>query len=177
VVDEALTQQALVDRVTKHYMQEGVHQMYSVVLGLEVLGNPVGFVRGLTAGTVGLFYHPVQGAVLGAEEFLEGMKLGGKQFVGGTVGGISGVLGKVTGVLGDTAAKLTLDEEFVSRRKRSRGSFGQSLEGAAMGLFEGVTGVISQPIKGEHSRLVLTPSKPSVCICTTCLCVLHDNIV
>ena len=38
------------------------------------------------------------------------------------------------------------------------------------GLFEGVTGVISQPIKGEHSRLVLTPSKPSVCICTTCLC-------
>ena len=34
--------------------------MYSVVLGLEVLGNPVGFVRGLKKGTVGLFYHPLQ---------------------------------------------------------------------------------------------------------------------
>ena len=34
--------------------------MYSVVLGLEVLGNPVGFVRGLKTGTVGLFYYPIQ---------------------------------------------------------------------------------------------------------------------
>ena len=78
---EALTQQALIDRITKHYMQEvrkkddishlvhigiyiyilqGVIQMYSVVLGLEVLGNPVGFVRGLKTGTVALFYHPIQ---------------------------------------------------------------------------------------------------------------------
>ena len=39
---------------------QGVIQMYSVVLGLEVLGNPVGFVRGLKKGTVGLFYHPLQ---------------------------------------------------------------------------------------------------------------------
>lgn len=59
------------------------------------------------------------------------MKLGGKQFVGGTVGGISGMLGKVTGVLGDTAAKLTLDEEFVSKRAHTKGTVGRSLEGAA----------------------------------------------
>ena len=73
--------------------------------------------------------------MLGPEEFLEGVKLGGRQFVGGTVGGISGVLGKVTGVLGDTAANLTLDEEFVSQRKRTRGTVGQSLEGAALVSF------------------------------------------
>ena len=35
-------------------------QLYRVVLGLEVLGNPVGFVKGLKDGTVGLFYHPIQ---------------------------------------------------------------------------------------------------------------------
>ena len=35
-------------------------QMYSVVLGLEVLGNPVGLFKGLKDGTVGLFYHPIQ---------------------------------------------------------------------------------------------------------------------
>ena len=34
--------------------------MYRVVLGLEVLGNPVGFVKGLKEGAVGLFYHPIQ---------------------------------------------------------------------------------------------------------------------
>ena len=76
-------------------------------------------------------HNYIQGAVLGPEEFLEGVKLGGLQFVGGTVGGISGVLGKVTGVLGDTAANLTMDEEFQAQRKRTKGTFGQSLEGAA----------------------------------------------
>ena len=34
--------------------------MYRLVLGLEVLGNPVGFLRGLTEGTIGLFYQPIQ---------------------------------------------------------------------------------------------------------------------
>lgn len=42
------------------FVLQGVIQMYSVVLGLEVLGNPVGFVRGLKKGTVGLFYYPIQ---------------------------------------------------------------------------------------------------------------------
>lgn len=69
--------------------------------------------------------------MLGPEEFLEGVVLGGRQFVGGTVGGISGVLGKVTGVLGDTAASLTMDSEYQSQRKKARGSVGQSIEGAA----------------------------------------------
>lgn len=51
--------------------------------------------------------------------------------MGGTIGGISGVLGKVTGVIGDTTAKLTMDEEFLARRRQGTGSVGQGLEGAA----------------------------------------------
>ena len=35
-------------------------QLYKVVFGLEVLGNPVGFLSGLTEGTIGLFYQPIQ---------------------------------------------------------------------------------------------------------------------
>ena len=73
----------------------------------------------------------IQGAVLGPEEFFEGVYLGGREFVGGTIGGISGVLGKVTGVIGDTTAKLTMDEEFLARRRQGTGSVGQGLEGAA----------------------------------------------
>ena len=33
---------------------------YSVVLGLDVLGNPAGFIRGLAGGTKGIFYHPLE---------------------------------------------------------------------------------------------------------------------
>ena len=39
---------------------QGLMQFYSVVLGLEVLGNPVGFLRGVAEGTKGIFYHPIE---------------------------------------------------------------------------------------------------------------------
>lgn len=41
------------------YLQ-GLMHFYSVVLGLDVLGNPVGFVRGLAGGAKGILYHPLE---------------------------------------------------------------------------------------------------------------------
>ena len=35
-------------------------QLYSVVLGLDVLGNPAGFIRGVAGGTRGIFYYPFE---------------------------------------------------------------------------------------------------------------------
>lgn len=34
--------------------------MYVLVLGLDVLGNPFGLIRGLTEGVEALFYEPFQ---------------------------------------------------------------------------------------------------------------------
>jgi len=39
--------------------------MYVLVLGLDVLGNPFGVVRGLAEGIEDLFYEPYQGAIQG----------------------------------------------------------------------------------------------------------------
>lgn len=68
--------------------------------------------------------------MLGPEEFFEGLALGGRQFVGGTVGGLSGVAGKVTGVFSDAAAKLSFDKEFQDERKKNTGTLGEGAEGA-----------------------------------------------
>ena len=35
----------------------GIH---SIVLGLDVLGNPVNVVRGVVGGTIDLFYEPIK---------------------------------------------------------------------------------------------------------------------
>ena len=60
--------------------------MYVLVLGLDVLGNPFGLIRGLSEGVEALFYEPFQGAVQGPEEFAEGLVIGVRSLVGHTVG-------------------------------------------------------------------------------------------
>ncbi|CAH8535606.1 unnamed protein product [Schistosoma rodhaini] len=46
--------------ITHHYVGQGVRQMYVLVLGLDVLGNPFGVLRGLAQGVEDLFYEPVK---------------------------------------------------------------------------------------------------------------------
>jgi len=60
--------------------------MYVLVLGLDVLGNPFGVIRGLATGIEDLFYEPYQGAIQGPEEFAEGLALGVRSLLGHAVG-------------------------------------------------------------------------------------------
>lgn len=35
-------------------------ELYTLVLGLDVLGNPVNVVKGVVGGTIDLFYEPIK---------------------------------------------------------------------------------------------------------------------
>ena len=65
---------------------QALKQMYVLVLGLDVLGNPFGVIRGLATGIEDLFYEPYQGAIQGPEEFAEGLAIGVKSMLGHAVG-------------------------------------------------------------------------------------------
>ena len=67
-------------------MLQAIKQMYVLVLGLDVLGNPFGIIRGLASGIEDLFYEPYQGAIQGPEEFAEGLALGVRSLLGHAVG-------------------------------------------------------------------------------------------
>jgi vacuolar protein sorting-associated protein 13A/C len=56
------------------------------VLGLDVLGNPFGIIRGLAEGVESLFYEPYAGLVQGPGEFAEGIGLGLSKLLGNTLG-------------------------------------------------------------------------------------------
>lgn len=43
-----------------HYSGQLLKQLYVLVLGLDVIGNPFGLVVGLTKGVEDLFYEPFQ---------------------------------------------------------------------------------------------------------------------
>ena len=69
------------------------------MLGLDIIGNPFGLVRDLSAGVEDLFYQPFQGAIQGPEEFAAGVALGVQSMFGHAVGGAAGAVGRITWVL------------------------------------------------------------------------------
>ena len=60
--------------------------MYKLVLGLDILGNPFGMIRGIATGVQVFFEEPYQGLIRGPEEFAEGLAGGFKSLFSNTVG-------------------------------------------------------------------------------------------
>ncbi|KAF4017408.1 hypothetical protein G4228_008862 [Cervus hanglu yarkandensis] len=146
--------------VVRHYSEQFLKQMYVLVLGLDVLGNPFGLIRGLSEGFEALFYEPFQGAVQGPEEFAEGLVIGVKSLFGHTVGGAAGVVSRITGSVGKGLAAITMDKEYQQKRREEMGrqpkDFGDSLarggKGLLLGVVGGVTGIITKPVEGAKKE-------------------------
>ncbi|CDS40179.1 Vacuolar protein sorting associated protein 13A [Echinococcus multilocularis] len=144
----------------RYYAGQAIKQTYVLILGLDVIGNPFGVIRGMAQGVEDLFYEPVKGAVVGTEEFAEGVALGVKSLFGHTVGGAAGAMSRITGTLGKGVAALTLDDEYKRRRReemiRTPDNFGAGMarggKGLVMGVVGGVTGIITQPILGARKE-------------------------
>ncbi|KAI2662683.1 Vacuolar protein sorting-associated protein 13C [Labeo rohita] len=132
--------------VIRHYTEQFLTQMYVLVLGLDVLGNPFGLIRGLSEG----------GAVQGPEEFAEGFVIGVKSLLGHTVGGAAGMVSRITGTVGKGLAAITMDKEYQQKRReemnRPTKDFGESLakggKGFLKGVVGGVTGIVTKPVEG-----------------------------
>ncbi|XP_027143245.1 vacuolar protein sorting-associated protein 13C isoform X3 [Larimichthys crocea] len=146
--------------VVRHYTEQFLKQMYVLVLGLDVLGNPFGLIRGLSEGVEAFFYEPFQGAVQGPEEFAEGFVIGVRSLLGHTVGGAAGMVSKITGSVGKGLAAITMDKEYQQKRReemnRPPKDFGESLakggKGLLKGVVGGVTGIVTKPVEGAKKE-------------------------
>ncbi|KAL0979681.1 hypothetical protein UPYG_G00188180 [Umbra pygmaea] len=157
------TRQQLQWEVIRHYSKQAIKQMYVLVLGLDVLGNPFGLIRGLSEGVEAFFYEPYQGAIQGPEEFVEGMALGVKALVGGAVGGIAGAASRITGAMAKGMAAITMDEEYQQKRREAMNKQPSGLregltrggKGLVSGFVSGITGIVTKPIKGAQKEGVV----------------------
>ncbi|XP_056600170.1 intermembrane lipid transfer protein VPS13C isoform X4 [Triplophysa dalaica] len=146
--------------VIRHYTEQFLTQMYVLVLGLDVLGNPFGLIRGLSEGVEAFFYEPFQGAVQGPEEFAEGFVIGVRSLLGHTVGGAAGMVSRITGSVGKGLAAITMDKEYQQKRReemnRPTKDFGESLAKGGIGFFKGVvggvTGIVTKPVEGAKKE-------------------------
>jgi vacuolar protein sorting-associated protein 13A/C len=48
----------LKNEIIAHYQNQFLKQIHVLELGLDVLGNPLGIIRGLAEGVESLFYEP-----------------------------------------------------------------------------------------------------------------------
>ncbi|XP_049694728.2 intermembrane lipid transfer protein Vps13 isoform X2 [Helicoverpa armigera] len=157
---EFLSQKELIGQVQNHYTGQALKQLYVLVLGLDVIGNPYGLVVGLKKGVEDLFYEPFQGAIQGPGEFAEGLFLGVRSLVGHTVGGAAGAVSRITGAMGHGLAALSLDKDYQRRRRDNinkppanlQEGLARSGKGLVMGVVDGVTGVFTKPIEGAREQ-------------------------
>ncbi|XP_077200846.1 intermembrane lipid transfer protein VPS13A isoform X1 [Paroedura picta] len=154
------TTQGLQWTVVMHYSKQAIKQMYVLILGLDVLGNPFGFIRDLSEGVEAFFYEPYQGAIQGPEEFVEGMALGLKALVGGAVGGLAGAASRITGAMAKGVAAITMDEDYQQKRREVMNRQPAGLKegitrggkGLMSGFVSGITGIVTKPIRGAQKE-------------------------
>lgn len=64
IKDMRLTTAELTTRVTHHYSQEVLRQLYRVIGSADFIGNPVGLFTNVSSGVADIFYEPFNGAVM-----------------------------------------------------------------------------------------------------------------
>ncbi|CAM4802673.1 unnamed protein product [Rotaria magnacalcarata] len=149
--NDKFTTRKITKEVTAHYQNQFMKQLHVLVLGLNVLGNPLGVIRGLAEGVESFFYEPYKGAVQGPMEFAEGVATGVRVLFGSTVGAFS----KITSVVGKGLENLTLDEDYKASHIRHKEPgvtapthIAMGGKNVVMGFVDGVKEVVSKPIRG-----------------------------
>eukprot|EP00041_Stephanoeca_diplocostata_P038677 m.1541609 g.1541609 ORF g.1541609 m.1541609 type:complete len:4012 (+) comp25251_c0_seq2:253-12288(+) len=142
----------LVSKRVLEYMYKG-----GVIRGigsLAILGNPEATLTTIAGGFKSLLINPAKAAVQGPEEFGKSVATGTVGFGKAAIGGATGMASKITGATGSALSKLTLDEDFEKQRRKDlretkgiASGVGTGFKRFGKGLFEGVTGVVVNPIK------------------------------
>ena len=157
------TQQEIVSRISSHYVSQAIRESYKILGSFEFLGNPINTVSNLGTGIKDFFYEPLHGILLGPEEFKKGLSKGAKSLLKGTVYGLFNASSKITQGISKGFATISLDQEYqIERSKKSahkpdniKDGFKEAGKDLGKGVFEGITGLITQPVKGVKQEGVI----------------------
>jgi len=75
-----LADSELTSQIIDHYKTQAYTQFYKLILGLDIIGNPMKLALGIKKGIGDFFYEPAVGIVHGPEEFAEGIAIGETRF-------------------------------------------------------------------------------------------------
>ncbi|KAG5176382.1 hypothetical protein JKP88DRAFT_265414 [Tribonema minus] len=147
----------LLNNIMHHYITQAVTQVLKLVGSIRALGSPADFVSGVGSGAKALLYAPISASILEPGEFF--------RYVCRCFWLVHGVFNSMAGVAGgmtNVAAKLALDKDY--RRKREARQVGWMASGGGVvdglarggeniagGVYEGVSGIFTTPIRGAKN--------------------------
>lgn len=154
--------ESLLRIIITHYSSQLTKQIFGIIGSLAILGAPADFISNVGTGVRDFFYEPIQGAVHGPRQFIEGLEAGTESLARGVFVGVVRGAANVTEVVNSNLAGLTADDKFLNERKAyqrmltdalSRSAdtrtFAQSLDLACASLTRGVKsgalGIVEQP--------------------------------
>jgi len=147
---------SLQSTITQHYIRQGLTEWYKIIGSAAVLGSPVTLIDQLGSGVYDFFHEPAQGFVAGPEAFGKGLAKGTTSLLKNTLTGVFGSASKFTDAVSGGLVKVGMDDDWERERRvkalKKPKHLGQGLQqgvvGLSEGVFYGVTGVVTQPVKG-----------------------------
>jgi vacuolar protein sorting-associated protein 13A/C len=146
--------------ITSHYTRQFLSQTFKILGSAEWLGNPTSLVSGLGSGVYTFINEPANALVHSPEQLGISVAKGTKALIHGTIKGALNMAGKLVGNVGKLGALLTLDDDYkrereIMKHKKARHvgeGLGYGLKEFGTGLFKGITGVVTQPVKGAKEE-------------------------
>lgn len=151
------TQMQIMSGLLLHYKGQLASEIFSLIGHAEVLGNPIGLLNNLGTGFVDFFYEPAQGLINGPMSAGRGFIKGAGSLVKNTVQGTFGTVSKLTSGLAAGLTSVTQSREYFLERQRDkiRNKPRNVVDGIGLGfksffrtLGKGITGIVSEPVKG-----------------------------
>eukprot|EP00934_Nitzschia_sp_Nitz4_P006272 Nitzschia sp. Nitz4//scaffold62_size106224//52646//63438//NITZ4_004359-RA/size106224-processed-gene-0.169-mRNA-1//-1//CDS//3329555865//6262//frame0 len=156
--------QTLFRVIVTHYSSQLTKQIFAMLGSLAILGAPADFISNVGTGVRDFFYEPIQGAVHGPRQFIEGLEAGTQSLARGVFVGVVRGAANVTEVVNANLAGLTADDDFIDERKAhqrmltdamSRGVTSRTLNDSlylagasiARGVRSGALGIVDQPTR------------------------------
>ncbi|KAF5370222.1 hypothetical protein D9615_010080 [Tricholomella constricta] len=162
IKDMRLTMPELRTRITYHYRQDILRQLYRILGSADFIGNPVGLFTNVSSGVADIFYEPFHGVVMhGNKELGIGIAKGAASFLKKTVFGLSDSMTKFTSSVGKGLSAATFDSEYQARRRMAqrRNKPRHAIYGVAAGgeafassVTSAMEGVLMKPIEGAESE-------------------------
>ncbi|KAF8974033.1 vacuolar protein sorting-associated protein 13 [Flammula alnicola] len=162
IKDMRLTMPELSSRITYHYRQDVLRQLYRILGSADFIGNPVGLFTNVSSGVADIFYEPFQGVIVhGNKELGIGIAKGAASFVKKTVFGVSDSVTKFTSSVGKGLSAATFDSEYQARRRMTQrrnkprhAIYGVTAGGEAFAssVTSAMEGVFMKPIEGAESE-------------------------